>query len=118
MTARMLSKKSKRPKKKMKRRTKFTIFAIFNIVWYTLLVLWLSCNDHVVPSELTIGWYSAWTIELALLFGIKVRSKDASDDGGDEYTTIEAEDAAIDEYNNEIDRQSEDNTPDYDDRVG
>ena len=69
----------KHAKKKvpMKRRTKFTILAIMNIIWYTIVVLVLSFYDHTVPAELTTAWFAAWTIELALLFGIKVKSKDA-----------------------------------------
>ena len=60
-------------KKKMKKRTKFTIVAVVNIIWYTVAVLVLSYYDHPVPAELTVGWYSAWTLELAMLYGIKLK---------------------------------------------
>ena len=66
--------KVKRAKRPMSRRTKFTILAIINLTWYTIVSLILSFLDHPVPSELTIAWFSAWTVELALLFGIKVKS--------------------------------------------
>lgn len=66
--------KVKRAKKPMSRRTKFTILAIFNLTWYTIVSLVLSYLDHPIPSELTVAWFSAWTVELALLFGIKVKS--------------------------------------------
>ena len=62
--------------KSLKSRTKFTILAIFNLEWYTIVVLILSALDKVVPSELTIAWFGAWTVELGLLFGIKIKSKE------------------------------------------
>lgn len=68
----------KPPKKKMKTRTKFVIVSVFNLTWYTVAVLIANFHDHVVQTELTVAWFSAWTIELALLAGIKVKSK--SDD--------------------------------------
>ena len=113
-----MSKNKTAPKKKMRKRTKFTILAIFNIVWYTIAVMILSYYGTEIPSELTIGWYSAWTVELALLFGIKVRSKDVTDDGGSEYNEIEAADEAVDAYNESIDCQDAVSTPDYDESVG
>lgn len=69
-------------KKKMKSRTKFTIFSMFNLFWYTVAVLVASFFDHTVPAELTVAWFSAWTVELALLFGIKVKSKDTEEAAG------------------------------------
>ena len=60
----------------MKKRTKFTILAIVMIILYTVVALIFSWFDKALPSELTISWYSAWTVELALLFGIKIKSKD------------------------------------------
>ena len=67
------TRRRRKKKPKMKKRTKFTIIAVFNIVWYTIAVLILSFFNKMIPSELTVGWYSAWTVELALLFGIKVK---------------------------------------------
>ena len=70
-----------KPKPKMKRRTKFAILAVFNLTWYAIAVLVLSAYDKVVPDSLTKAWFMAWTVELALLFGIKVKSpKETSDE--------------------------------------
>lgn len=60
----------------MKKRTKFVIAAMVNIIWYTVVVLVLSYNDKTVPDALTVAWFGAWTVELALLAGIKVKGKD------------------------------------------
>lgn len=62
--------------KSLKRRTIFTIVSIFNLEWYTVVVLYLSSINVTVPSELTVAWFAAWTVELGLLFGIKIRSKE------------------------------------------
>lgn len=62
--------------KKIKNRTKFTLFSMFNIVWFTIAVLVLSCKDKTVPDTLITAWFSSWTIELAILFGIKLKGKD------------------------------------------
>ena len=61
--------------KKLKSRTKFTLLAIFNLEWYTVAVLYLSSINVTVPSELTVAWFAAWTVELGLLFGIKIKEK-------------------------------------------
>lgn len=60
----------------MKKRTKFVIAAMFNIIWYTVVVLVLSYMDKTVPDALTVAWFGAWTVELALLAGIKLKGKD------------------------------------------
>ncbi len=62
--------------KKMRKRTKFVIAAMANIIWYTVAVLILSAKDKTVPDALTIAWFGAWTVELAILYGIKVKGKD------------------------------------------
>lgn len=62
--------------KKLKSRTKFTLVAIFNLEWYTVAVLYLSYINVTVPSELTVAWFAAWTAELGLLFGIKIKAKE------------------------------------------
>lgn len=59
----------------MKTRTKFVIFSMFNLTWYTVAVLFLSAHDKTVPDSLTIAWFSAWTIELAVLAGIKIKDR-------------------------------------------
>ena len=61
--------------KKLKSRTKFTLVAVFNLEWYTVAVLYLSFINVTVPSELTVAWFAAWTVELGLLFGIKIKEK-------------------------------------------
>ena len=63
-------------KQKMKKRTKFTIAAMANIIWYTIAVLIIDALDREVQAELTVAWFSAWTVELALLAGIKIKGKD------------------------------------------
>ena len=59
----------------MKKRTKFTIAAIVNLTWYCVAVLVLSSLGKTVPDSLTVAWFAAWTVELALLFGIKIKNK-------------------------------------------
>ena len=61
--------------KKLKSRTKFTLVAVFNLEWYTVVALYLSSINVTVPSELTVAWFAAWTVELGLLFGIKMKEK-------------------------------------------
>ena len=111
---------SKVPKKKLKKRTKFTILAVFNIIWYAIADMILTYNSTPLPSDLTIAWFAAWTVELALLYGIKVKSKDSPEEYSKDYNVIEQEDAAIGAYNAEIDAQIHDeaSTSDYDDTVG
>lgn len=64
------------PQKKLKRRTKFTILAVVNLTWYCIAVLAASFLDKMVPDALTVAWFSAWTVELALLAGLKIKSKE------------------------------------------
>lgn len=59
----------------MKARTKFTIAAVVNLTWYCVAVLILTAKDHMVPDSLTVAWFAAWTAELALLFGIKIKER-------------------------------------------
>lgn len=59
----------------MKKRDKYLITAIINISWYCIAVLALSAFDKIVPDSLTVGWFAAWTAELALLAGIKIKNK-------------------------------------------
>ena len=63
-------------KPKMKRRTKFTILAVVNLTWYCIAVIVAAFYDKIIPDALTIAWFSAWTVELALLAGIKVKCKE------------------------------------------
>lgn len=117
----VINSKSKPPKKRVKKRTKFTILAMVNIVWYTVVDMILTQRMTPLPSELTVAWFSAWTVELALLYGIKVKSKDSPEDSySDYYNIIESEDISIDDNNKKIDAniQDEENVPDYDNAVG
>lgn len=69
-------------KKKMKNRTKFTLFSMFNLFWYTVAVLIANFHDHSVQPELTVAWFAAWTVELALLYGIKIKGKSSDEAQG------------------------------------
>lgn len=69
-------------KKKIKKRTIFTILAVFNLTWYTVVVLVANFFDHTISPELTMGWFAAWTVELALLYGIKVKDKSSDESQG------------------------------------
>lgn len=73
-SGRRMEETRKRPK--MKRRTKFTILAVVNLTWYCIAVIAAAFFDKMVPDALTVAWFSAWTVELALLFGIKVKAKE------------------------------------------
>lgn len=48
---------------------------MFNLTWYAVAVLVLTYFDKIVPDTLTTCWFAAWTVELALLFGIKIKDK-------------------------------------------
>ena len=61
----------------MKNRTRFVIISIVNITWYSIAVLVLSYLDKEVPDSLTVAWFSAWTAELAILAGIKLKETNA-----------------------------------------
>lgn len=74
--------KREKEKPKMKKRTIFTILSVVNLTWYTVAVLILNFFDHTVSPELTIGWFAAWTAELALLFGIKVKGNSSDESKG------------------------------------
>ena len=74
--------KREKEKPKMKKRTMFTILSVVNLTWYTVAVLILNFFDHTVSPELTIGWFAAWTAELALLFGIKVKDNSSDESKG------------------------------------
>ena len=69
-------------KPKMKKRTKFTILAVVNLTWYTVGVWIANFFDHTVSPELTVGWVAAWTAELALRYGIKVKEKPSDESQG------------------------------------
>lgn len=61
--------------KALKKRDKYVLAAFVNLTWYCIAVLVLSALDKSVPDSLTIAWFSAWTVELGLLCGIKIKNK-------------------------------------------
>lgn len=61
--------------KAMKKRDKYVLTAIANLTWYCIAALVLSALDKSVPDSLTVAWFSAWTVELSLLCGIKIKNK-------------------------------------------
>lgn len=71
----------------MKTRTKFVICSVINLIWFTLAVLALTWFDKMVPDSLIMAWFSSWTVELALLAGIKIKGKseDVLDSFEEEY---------------------------------
>lgn len=63
-------------KKKLRKRDKYLIAAVVNLCWYCVAVLVASFLDKTVPDSLTVAWFAAWTAELGLLAGIKIKGKD------------------------------------------
>ena len=61
--------------KALKKRDKYVLSAIVNLTWYCVAVLVLSALGKTVPDSLTVAWFSAWTVELGLLYGIKIKNK-------------------------------------------
>lgn len=61
--------------RKLPKRDKYLIAAIVNLLWYCIAALILTAYDKAVPDTLTVAWFAAWTAELALLAGIKIKSK-------------------------------------------
>ena len=64
--------------KKLPKRDKYLISAIANLLWYCIAALILVAKDKTVPDSLTVAWFSCWTVELALLAGIKIKEKGES----------------------------------------
>ncbi len=60
---------------KLPKRDKYLIAAIVNLLWYCIAALVLTAYDKAVPDTLTVAWFAAWTAELALLAGIKIKDK-------------------------------------------
>ena len=60
----------------MKKRTKFTIAAIIAILVYTVAALVLAALDKAIPDTLTVAYFTAWTTELGLLYGIRIKDKE------------------------------------------
>ena len=64
--------------RKLPKRDTYLISAIANLLWYCIAALVLVANDKTVPDSLTVAWFSCWTVELALLAGIKIKEKGES----------------------------------------
>ena len=64
--------------KKLPKRDKYLISAIGNLLCYCVAALVLVAKDKTVPDSLTVAWFSCWTVELALLAGIKIKEKGES----------------------------------------
>ena len=62
--------------KELRKRDKYLIAAVVNLCWYCVAALILTAFDKAVPDSLTVAWFAAWTAELALLAGIKIKGKD------------------------------------------
>lgn len=61
----------------MKNRTKFTILAMVMIFITLPIQVGLSIlGKEMLSDGYIVAWTGAWTCELALLFGIKIKSKD------------------------------------------
>lgn len=63
-------------RKKIRTRTKFVIAAMVAIVIYAAICIIWAWYDKEVSDTLTTCWFAAWTVELALLAGIKIKDKD------------------------------------------
>lgn len=59
----------------MKKRDRYLIAAIVNLTWYCIAVLICTVFDKAVPDSLTVAWFGAWTAELGLLAGIKLKDR-------------------------------------------
>lgn len=62
---------AKRPK-----RDKYLAAAIISLWLYCAAALVLTALDKSVPDSLTTAWFAAWTVELGLLAGLKIKDKD------------------------------------------
>lgn len=59
----------------LKKRDRYLIVAIANLCWYCVAALALTAVDKTVPDTLTVAWFGAWTAELALIAGIKLKGE-------------------------------------------
>lgn len=61
--------------RKLRKRDRYCIAAVGNLCWYCIAALALTARGAVIPDSLTVAWFGAWTVELALLAGIKIKDK-------------------------------------------
>ena len=71
-----MKKRRRKKRQKLRKRDIYLIIAIINVVWYAVAVLVLSYLERTVPDTLTDAWFKVWGLEFALIFGIKVTSKE------------------------------------------
>ncbi len=48
------------------------ISAVIAVVGYTAVHLFFSWHDKFIPAQLTIGWFTFWGTEIAVMAGIEV----------------------------------------------
>lgn len=62
--------------KRRKKRDRYLAAAIASLWVYCAAALVLTALDKTVPDSLTTAWFAAWTVELGLLAGIKIKDDD------------------------------------------
>lgn len=60
---------------KLRKRDKFVFLSMFMLTGYCVATFIASCCEKTIPDALTAAWFAAWTVELALLWGIKIKDK-------------------------------------------
>lgn len=61
--------------KELRKRDRFVYLSMLMLSTYCIATFIVSCFDKVIPDSLTVAWFGAWTVELALLWGIKIKDK-------------------------------------------
>lgn len=70
---------------KFRKRDVYLITAIINLCWYTIVALILTAFNKTIPDSLTVAWFSAWTVELAIVAGIKITERNNTNVGTGNY---------------------------------
>lgn len=70
---------------KFRKRDVYLITAIINLCWYTIVALILTAFNKTIPDSLTVAWFSAWTVELAIVAGIKISERNNTNVGTGNY---------------------------------
>ncbi len=55
--------------------SKVVISAIIAVIGYTVTHLYFSWHDKIIPTQLTISWFTFWGVELGALAGIEIKKK-------------------------------------------
>lgn len=61
--------------KELRKRDRYVYLSMFMLSIYCIAAFIVSCFDKVIPDSLTVAWFGAWTVELALLWGIRIKDK-------------------------------------------